>query len=1109
MLGPGPDAAKEKGLDRFKMHSIPKGTMKKIFGQETKHIGFKEQDSTFRQHKFASSDHNQPAFHYGAPYPEGVTRDRMKVDSIPKETMKKVFGLETLKIGYAPQKSSFERHKMVSTEKNQPCFHMGSQYGEALTRDKYKVDSIPKETMKLVFGRETGHVGYIAPDSTFRRGKILSKDENQPCFHMGSQYGEALTRDKYKVDSIPKETMKLVFGRETGKVGFIAPESTFRRGKFNSTDENQPCFHMGSAYGEALTRDKYKVDSIPKETMKLVFGRETGHIGYIAQESALSKVAYSFGTADRPGQASNAKTTAAQLAGSKTKVEFTPVADMINYRQQLAAEARQRQVSGQEAAFVAEQERAALWAELQRQHVAKIAATERFCGGKWGFERVRGWVRDKLESKLKAGDTPMQEMFKMLGRPREGVTAAIFHKVLQAWGLPITAPETAVLFGAFDLGGGGVIKFHSFMTRLLGKPTEPGFMAQPAPVPLTREQARGSNASVDALERELLRRQAAGAPFKSEKPGDFTFLTAVDGSECGGGGGGGGSTNPLEQSMDQFAPLRTIEKFNQGGGGSSSSSISGGSRKSTVAQLVLTARGGGGGGGRRGGRGSLGRAGAAAASMGGSDLPAGLLPPPDTARSDASTTWEPSTPRLPTRQRDRQRLLEAAKRDARVGAIGVTKLDDGGGGAMNVKAARKQAPMPPLPQHLKAEQEPPNAGCSSSSNQEGRPEWLRPGTQASRPGTSASALGGQGLLLPRGGTAGSSGSRGGTAAEGGGAGRNNDRAVAELRRQLMSSRGQAGRPLTSQELLLSGRFGGTPRLSGTNLAAAAAAARRASELKQKQELQRQQDFAAAAAAAAGDMRPPSPTGRHLPPPWDRPNTAEAEEEEARKQMEWKEVPAMIAGMKMMAPGRSKYEQKATYVPAPLSDDDEGAGDAQEGGGEEGERDGEAEDGEAEDGEAQAEEPGDAAGPADGMQHMDGAEVLFAEDFVFEEGEAAREEQEQQQQQQQQQLAAVAAEAKAKAEAEAAATAEASAKAAAEQAEEERRRQQQQQQQQQAEELEQLQAEQAAEMEQQAVSEPDEDFEDPGPSVSARGVNRELEPEDPVEALTQFVLDNLE
>ena len=91
MLGPGPDAAKEMGLDRFKMHSIPKGTMKKIFGQETKHIGFKEQDSTFRQHKFASSDHNQPAFHYGAPYPEGVTRDRMKVDSIPKETMKKVF----------------------------------------------------------------------------------------------------------------------------------------------------------------------------------------------------------------------------------------------------------------------------------------------------------------------------------------------------------------------------------------------------------------------------------------------------------------------------------------------------------------------------------------------------------------------------------------------------------------------------------------------------------------------------------------------------------------------------------------------------------------------------------------------------------------------------------------------------------------------------------------------------------------------------------------------------------------------------------------------------------------------------------------------------------
>ena len=233
-----------------------------------------------------------------------------------------IFGQETKHLGFIAQGSPFRRGKFISTEQNQPCFHMGSQYGEELKRDKFKVDSIPKETMKKVFGRETMKIGYAPQDSTFKDHKSRSDDQRQPCFHMGSQYGEALTRDKYKVDSIPKETMKKIFGMETAHIGYKAPDSTFRRGKIVSTELNQPCFHMGSQYGEALMRDKYKVDSIPKETMKMIFGRETGHIGYIEPQTCLSKVAYSFGTSNRPG-AETAEQKAAKIAGSATKVRLS------------------------------------------------------------------------------------------------------------------------------------------------------------------------------------------------------------------------------------------------------------------------------------------------------------------------------------------------------------------------------------------------------------------------------------------------------------------------------------------------------------------------------------------------------------------------------------------------------------------------------------------------------------------------------------------------------------------------------------------------------------------------------------------------------------------
>jgi len=173
--------------DRFAVHSIPKETMKKVFGLETAHLGLGEQPSSFKPNKMVSTQRNQPCSQFAARgYKDGVGAtgqgryNKFKVDSIPKETMKKVFGLETMALGLGEQPSSFEPNKMVSTQPNQPCLSfatrpyvargangdgggasVGGGRGLPLgTYDKFKVHSIPKETMKKVFGLETMGVDF-------------------------------------------------------------------------------------------------------------------------------------------------------------------------------------------------------------------------------------------------------------------------------------------------------------------------------------------------------------------------------------------------------------------------------------------------------------------------------------------------------------------------------------------------------------------------------------------------------------------------------------------------------------------------------------------------------------------------------------------------------------------------------------------------------------------------------------------------------------------------------------------------------------------------------------------------------------------------------------
>ena len=110
--------------------------------------------------------------------PNSRPTDRFSMHSLPRESMKKVFGIETKHLGYVGQRSSFSPKKLVSTERNQPVGVFAGQGGPNPKLDRFQMHSIPKETMKKVFGQETKHLGYKDQDSSFRSNKFLSADPN-------------------------------------------------------------------------------------------------------------------------------------------------------------------------------------------------------------------------------------------------------------------------------------------------------------------------------------------------------------------------------------------------------------------------------------------------------------------------------------------------------------------------------------------------------------------------------------------------------------------------------------------------------------------------------------------------------------------------------------------------------------------------------------------------------------------------------------------------------------------------------------------------------------------------------------------------------------------
>jgi hypothetical protein len=121
--------------------------------------------------------------------------------------------------------------------------------------DRFQVNSIPKETMKKVFGIETSHIGFIKPESSFRYHKVFSDEPRQPCSTFGDPQGPHPSYERMKYDSLPKEVMKKVWGKETKDVGFRMPKSSFRYDLGKPFGGDEKC--KGPKDGNQITDDYF------------------------------------------------------------------------------------------------------------------------------------------------------------------------------------------------------------------------------------------------------------------------------------------------------------------------------------------------------------------------------------------------------------------------------------------------------------------------------------------------------------------------------------------------------------------------------------------------------------------------------------------------------------------------------------------------------------------------------------------------------------------------------------------------------------------------------------------------------------------------------------
>jgi hypothetical protein len=219
----------DQDADRFKYSSMPKEVVKKMTHVETKEVPFYSQRSTFDPKALVSSkDPQQKVYSFS-----GGAKNRFKYDSLPKETIKKNFGTETRHLGFVPQGST------LSKSCNTMFGSKGSQPGA--TRDRFQRVSLEKEITKGAefYGVESRNVAY-APQSlhssvkmdrgvSFGNSSKLQGPKDGNVIVHNFEWGQRLKREQTALDKLEAGLQKQggMFA-STDNIGCLPGERTTR-----------------------------------------------------------------------------------------------------------------------------------------------------------------------------------------------------------------------------------------------------------------------------------------------------------------------------------------------------------------------------------------------------------------------------------------------------------------------------------------------------------------------------------------------------------------------------------------------------------------------------------------------------------------------------------------------------------------------------------------------------------------------------------------------------------------------------------------------------------------------------------------------------------------
>ena len=81
---------------------------------------------------------------------------------------------------------------------------------------------------------------------------------------------------------------------------------------------------------------------------------------------------------------------------------------------------------------------------------------------RWSLQDIENMIRDKMVAHCKRPEDQYRTGFQIFGRPKHGISVAVFKKTLRKLGISITNDEALKLMAKFDVDGSGKLDFDEF-----------------------------------------------------------------------------------------------------------------------------------------------------------------------------------------------------------------------------------------------------------------------------------------------------------------------------------------------------------------------------------------------------------------------------------------------------------------------------------------------------------------------------------------------------------------------------------------------------------------------------------------------------------------------